>query len=615
MPTHHYPMFEKRRCLITATKKRVEKEWWTEGLTELKNKSIEIHTLWISQGRPRQGWTHDERVRVRAAYKHAIRVAQRAPKQEVWDRLHEELTERDTTSFWNSWRRIYNKNKNQVPTVVNGINSKDGISNAFMHHFSRNSSPNNPDNVKKLDEKFTDAYQSFTTRHNESCDCKSNYISVVNVIDALICMKRGKSADADNISAEHLHNAPLNMIKRMTSLFNMMLRHSFVPKQFRLGVMIPLIKDHKGSRSDINNYRGITISPIISKVFEHVLKAVFLDHLGSSQYQFGFKRSSSTSHAVHCLRETVNYYVNHGSRVYCTFLDASKAFDRLVHSGLFLKLMDRNIPFAFLNIIISWYDGLQCQVKWDNHYSEWFAVTAGVRQGGVLSPDFYSIYVDELISKLKHLDKGCYFCGVFAAALFYADDMAILSPSIKGLSSLLQQCEQYCADWDICLNAKKSRCLYFGKRTNIPHELMLNGKKIEWAEEWPYLGITLKSGKTFECSVTDRVKKFYRCVNAILRIDGYSNDLVLLRLIETHCIPILTYAIEIVHVSNRRQLRVAYNSVFRKIFNYRWSESVSALQKFLERPTWEQLVEKRRNTFTARVLKSDSTTLAFRLLN
>ena len=147
---------------------------------------------------------------------------------------------------------------------------------------------------------------------------------------------------------------------------------------------------------------------------------------------------------------------------------------------------------------------------------------------------------------------------------------------------------------------------------------MLNGKKIEWAEEWPYLGITLKSGNTFECSVTDRVKKFYRFVNVILRIDGYSNDLVLLRLIETHCIPILTYAIEIVHVSNRderRQLRVAYNSVFRKIFNYRWSESVSALQKFLERPTWEQLVEKRRNTFTARVLKSDSTTLAFRLLN
>ena len=602
---------------LPRQKKGVEKEWWTKDLTDLKDKSIEIHTLWINQGRPRQGWTHDERVRVRAVYKHAIRVAQRSPKQEVWDRLHGALTESDTTSFWNSWRHIYNKNKNNVPTVVNGISSKSDIANAFMHHFRENSTPNNIDNVKKLDDKFADAYKLYKARHIENCDCKHNNISVVNVIDALLCMRRGKSADADNISAEHLHNAPLNFIQRMTALFNLMLSHSFVPEQFRLGFMIPLIKDHRGNHSDMNNYRGITISPILSKVFEHVLKAVFSEHLQTSKYQFGFKRSSSTSHALHCLRETVDYYVNHGSRVYCTFLDASKAFDRLVHSGLFLKMMERNIPFVFLNIIISWYNGLQCQVKWDNHFSEWFSVTAGVRQGGVLSPDFYSIYVDDLISKLEKMNKGCYFHGVFAAAFFYADDMAILSPSLKGLSSLLHLCEQYCAEWDICLNAKKSRCLYFGKRTNISYNLILHGKKIEWAEEWSYLGVTLKSGKTFNCSVRERIKKFYRCVNAILRIDGYSNDMVMLRLIETHCIPILTYAIEIIHVSDRdehRQLRVAYNSVFRKIFNYRWSESVSALQKFLERPTWEQLVDKRRSTFTTRVLKTDSSSLASCLL-
>ena len=190
----------------------------------------------------------------------------------------------------------------------------------------------------------------------------------------------------------------------------------------------------------------------------------------------------------------------------------------------------------------------------------------------MISPDLYSIYVDELILKLKNLNKGCYFLGVFVAALFYADDMAILSPSIKGFSSLLQQCEQYCADWDICLNAKKSRCLYFGKRTSISHELTLNGKKVDWAEEWSYLGVTLKSGNTFECSITNRIKKFYRCVNAILRIDGYSNDMVMLHLLELHCVPLLTYAIKVVHVADRlietKQFRVAYNSIFRKLFGY-----------------------------------------------
>ncbi len=66
----------------------------------------------------------------------------------------------------------------------------------------------------------------------------------------------------------------------------------------------------------------------------------------------------------------------------------------------------------------------------------------------------------------------------------------------------------------------------------------------------------------------------------------------MLHLIETHCVPLLTYAIEVIHVADRderRQLRVAYNSVFRKLFNYRWSESVTALQHFLGRPTWEEL--------------------------
>ena len=111
----------------------------------------------------------------------------------------------------------------------------------------------------------------------------------------------------------------------------------------------------------------------------------------------------------------------------------------------------------------------------------------------------------------------------------------------------------------------------------------------------------LKSSKRFDCSV-----------NAIFRIDSMPNDTVLLNLVEAHCVPVLTYAIEIISVCNRderRQLRVAYNSLFRKIFLYRWSESVSALQAFLARPTWEERVERRRNGFLNRVRQSGPRTM------
>ena len=79
-----------------------------------------MYNVWISQGRPRQGAIYDERLRVRAAYKHAIRSAQRAPKQQTWDKLHSTLAENDTDSFWKSWKRIYSKNNCHLAPVVNG---------------------------------------------------------------------------------------------------------------------------------------------------------------------------------------------------------------------------------------------------------------------------------------------------------------------------------------------------------------------------------------------------------------------------------------------------------------------------------------------------------------
>ena len=155
--------------------------------------------------------------------------------------------------------------------------------------------------------------------------------------------------------------------------------------------------------------------------------------------------------------------------------------------------------------------------------------------------------------------------------------------------------------------------MYFGRRVKSTVDISLNGKRIEWADEWTYLGVTLKSSLFFNCSISERVKKFYKCANAIFRIDGHSNDMVMLRLVETHCVPLLTYAIEIVHVANRdekRQLRVAYNSLFRKIFGYRWRDSVTALQHFLGRPTWEELVETRQSGFKLRLRKNAGHALA-----
>ena len=141
--------------------------------------------------------------------------------------------------------------------------------------------------------------------------------------------------------------------------------------------------------------------------------------------------------------------------------------------------------------------------------------------------------------------------------------------------------------------------MFFGKSFKLPN-LVLDGKPIEWVDSWSYLGVDLRSHKNFNCSIDNKVKAFYRCANAILRIDGRSDEMVMLHLLETHCVSVLTYAIEVIDIADRderRKLRVAYNSIFRRVFGYRQWESVTNLQHSLKRHTWEELIESRTEKF------------------
>ena len=142
--------------------------------------------------------------------------------------------------------------------------------------------------------------------------------------------------------------------------------------------------------------------------------------------------------------------------------------------------------------------------------------------------------------------------------------------------------------------------MFFGKGSAPTYQLNLDGLAIPWENKWKYLGVMLKSGPSFGCCVLETLSKFYRALNAVVRVEGRSEDMVMLRLLEAHCIPILTFGVEVIHVrdaNDRRKMRVAYNSVFRKLFNYSYRESVTDLQHSLNRPTWEQLCQRRQEQF------------------
>ena len=144
--------------------------------------------------------------------------------------------------------------------------------------------------------------------------------------------------------------------------------------------------------------------------------------------------------------------------------------------------------------------------------------------------------------------------------------------------------------------------MYFGKTCGNLFTPQHNGNSPEWVESWNYLGVQVVRGNRFGCTVTDRIKKFYRCANAVFRIAGRSDDMTMLRLVESHCLPILTYGMEIVRLydgQERRKIRYAYNSLYRQIFGYKQFESVTNLQISIGRPTWEMQIETQKAKFFA----------------
>ena len=170
--------------VLPRHKPGVQKYWWTDDLTCLRDKSIEIHRIWRLEGKPRSGPTNDERCRVRASYKQAIKLAQRKPKQTCWNRLHSSFLSKDTTAFWKSWKQVYNKKQTGLQTVVNGVTSHPEIAESFKNHFVKVSKPNNQSRVDDLEREFTRKYQETVSNHS-NCSCSSHYVTLNYVIDVV----------------------------------------------------------------------------------------------------------------------------------------------------------------------------------------------------------------------------------------------------------------------------------------------------------------------------------------------------------------------------------------------------------------------------------------------
>ena len=364
------------------------KSFWTEELTALKQASIEAYNLWRLCDSPRSGLVNKIRLEAKYKYKIALKQAMVNEYVEFDDEISNLYLRKDMNTFWRCWSARF-KDKKSKPSHIDGHTDDSDIANHFSSCFTSvcfNSYSDSAGVVAHLHK-----LHSVVMSESKGMGVNNILFDIDDIEYGLQRLKAGKACGLE-LCKENIIYAHPNVIILLKNLFNIIFKHGFVPDGFGQGIVVPVVKDRLGDCIKASNYRPITLSPIISKLFEYCILRNCDYLFDSDPLQFGFKRNLGCSHAVFVLAQTVEYFTKNGSNVFMAALDAQKAFDRVNHLKLFDKLIDQGFPGGLVKVLADWYGKMFNVVKWSGCYSQCSSIKSGIRQGGILSPLLFNIY-------------------------------------------------------------------------------------------------------------------------------------------------------------------------------------------------------------------------------
>ena len=158
----------------------------------------------------------------------------------------------------------------------------------------------------------------------------------------------------------------------------------------------------------------------------------------------------------------------------CLGLDVAKVFDSINHYGIFIELMNVHVSFCVLNTLVNWYGKFSGSVRLAGVLFQQFSMRSVVREGSVISPLLFSLYISDLIV-LRSQGYGCYLGDMFVGCLLFVDDILLVSASVLQLQFMLNICYEYCNEWGLQFNVKKSTVMVVGKGSNALLSAMMLG--------------------------------------------------------------------------------------------------------------------------------------------
>lgn len=412
-------------------------------------------------------------------------------------------------NLWQCVRNICNEsnrktNIEKIKLVDGNLTSnKINIANTFATHYS---------NVgKTLASKITKPAVSNSTINTCMNSIYLSPTSIEEVKQTIVQLKTGKAPGKDEITAEVLKKIADVISEQLTHLINLIIEEGICPNQFKIGIVKPLFKN--GDKTDVCNYRPISLISTIAKIFEKVIKTRITKYLNKykilSNLQFGFREGLSTEDALAHFTKNIYESLDVSEPTLSIFIDLAKAFDTVSHSELLKKLQHIGFRGTALKLMESYLANRTQYVKIDNVTSDPKIIEYGVPQGTVLGPLLFNIYLNDLL-----------LLPIKGQILSFADDTTITyaADDWNSLKKLAEEDFKEVKHWFdynlLTINYEKTKYLpfttYLNNLPNLgPLSININNKNmsINEAESVKYLGVVVDKHLRWNLHITYVIKK------------------------------------------------------------------------------------------------------------
>ena len=538
-----------------------------------------------------------------------------------------ELMKNDSRKFW-SFVNKNKKNNNTAPTILewNGkvfSNSKER-KQAWHDYFKSLFEPINNDN---FDNEFDQEINNINLWANEENKLINEQtiemnkildkdITIEEVDKAIKKMKEKIAGGNDKILPEMIKHGGNSIIEALNLLFNQILKYQLIPSSWKEGLIYSIFKG--GNKNNPSDYRGITLLSIISKLCETIfcnrlVEVVDKFNLDSNN-QGGFKRKRSTIDQASVVLFTIQKRQQQKLPTYCAFIDLQKAYDRVTTYGILKRIWDLGINGKFFNLLRNWYQNNKAAVLVENNQTEFFETKIGLKQGSVLSPILFDLFISTLPKEMKELNLGISIDNCWVGMELFADDIAILANSEEELQQMLKVVENWCNKWKMIININKTKLVYFNHKSckkNIK-EIKIYNQIIELVNSYKYLGIDLESDGKWKTMTNNLFKKSNQAIN-YLSLAGFINHKLPIeineRIAQVSIWSIILYGSELFNQTEDK-LNIIMRKVGKKILGCKRSTPNVAVIGDLGWLSYDNLAKNKKLLFLHRLINMNNNFLA-----